>query len=102
MKRIFISTMTLVLLSSAGFAQKKDVFGMYWDMNVPTNGNYLTKMSFAGMKFEYRHFFKYNFSAGLATNWYSYSQYFNRQTYTKQDGSYAVTSDFVAHVYTLP
>jgi len=101
MKRIILSCLILTLYTTC-FAQKKDVFGMYWDINVPTNGGYLTKTSFAGMKFEYRHFFNDKLSAGLATNWDSYSQYFNRQTYVKQDGNYAVTSDFVAHVYTLP
>src|SRR3954464_7592976 len=102
MKRIIITSLILVFFTTAGLAQKKDVFGMYWDMNLPTNGGYLTKFSFSGMKFEYRHFFKDDFSAGLATNWDSYSQYFHRQTYVKEDGNYAVTSDFVAHVYTLP
>jgi hypothetical protein len=101
MKKICITTALLLIFTAMGFAQR-DAFGIYWEVNFPNNGNYLTKTSWAGGKMEYRHFLKKDLSVGLAMNWSSYSQYFTRQTYEKADGNAAVTSDFVAHVYTLP
>jgi len=101
MKKAIVSSIFLFLFIATGFTQK-DIFAVGWEMNFPTNGDYVTKTSFAGGKIEYRHMFKNKFSAGIALNWATYEEYLPRQTFQKPDGNSAVTSDFVAQVYQLP
>lgn len=100
MKKIIITTVIL-LFSVSGFTQK-NLFAIGWEINFPTNTDYLTKTSYSGGKLDYRHFFKRNISAGLSLNWATYEQYTSRQTFQKPDGNSAVTSDFVAQIYQLP
>ena len=101
MKKIIITSL-LFLSATAVFAQM-NMIGVAWDINIPTNNNYLTKTSYAGGKIDYRHFLKgKNISIGLALDWASYEQFFPRQTFEKPDGNSAVTSDFVAQVYQVP
>ena len=100
MKKIIITSI-IFLFASSGFAQK-NLFAVGWEINFPTNTNYLTKTSYSGGKLDYRHFFKKNVSAGLSLNWSTYEQYLPRQTFVKPDGNSAVTTDFVAQIYQLP
>lgn len=100
MKKILATTI-ISFFTIAAFSQK-DVFGVGWEINFPTNTNYLTKTSFAGGKIEYRHFIKKDISAGIALNWCTYEQYIPRQTFQKPDGTGAVTGDFVAQIYQVP
>jgi len=103
MKKISLTISCLIFCIVAGFSQQqKHAFGIAWEVNSPNNSGYLTKTSWSGGKLEYRYFLKPNLSVGGAMDWASYSQYFSRQTYTKADGNTAITSDFVAHIYTLP
>ncbi len=101
MKKILITASMILVLATTGFAQR-DLFGIGWEINFPNNNKYLTKTSYAGGKFEYRHFIKKTFSVGLALNWSTYEQYLPRQTFQKEDGTSAITSDFVAQSYQLP
>jgi hypothetical protein len=102
MKKIILTTSLLIFFSAAAFTQM-NVFGVHWEVNIPTSGDYLTETSWSGGRVEYRHFLKgKDISVGLAMSWDGYDQYFSRQTYQKADGNSAITSDFVAHVYTLP
>jgi len=100
MKKIIITSLLFVFTATA-FAQK-NLFGIGWEINFPNNTDYINKTSLSGGKIEYRHFFKKNFSAGLALNWATYEEYLPRQTFVKPDGNSAVTSDFVAQSYQLP
>src|ERR1043166_7381147 len=102
MKKLIISLSLVFLFAASGVAQK-NLFGIGWEINMPSNNGYLTKTSFAGGKAEYRHLLKHkNISVGLAVNWCTYEQHIPRQTFESGDGNTAVTSDFVAQVYQLP
>jgi hypothetical protein len=101
MRKIYLTAALLILLIGSGYAQQKHMFGISYKVNIPTN-DYLTKVSWAGGDMDYRYFTNKDWSFGANMAWMSYSQYFTRQTYTKADGNVALTSDFVAHAYTLP
>ncbi|MEX6689496.1 OmpW family outer membrane protein [Danxiaibacter flavus] len=101
MKKIIITQVLVFFCVISALAQKQ-LGAISWEMNFPTNNDYLTKTSYRGGKIEYRYFFKKNMSAGLALNWANYEQYLPRQTFQKPDGNSAVTSDFVAQAYQLP
>ena len=101
MKKIII--VSLLFLSVTAINAQTNLIGASWNMNFPTNTNYLTKTSYSGGKIDYRHFLKHkNISIGLSLDWASYEQYFPRQTFEKPDGNSAVNSDFVAQVYQVP
>ncbi len=101
MKKIII-TQVLVFFCVVSALAQKQLGAISWEMNFPTNNDYLTKTSFRGGKLEYRYFFKKNMSLGMALNWANYEQYLPRQTFQKPDGNSAVTSDYVAQAYQLP
>jgi outer membrane protein W len=100
MKKLII-TAIIFLFAASGYAQT-NLFAIGWEINFPSNTDYISKTSYAGGKIDYRHFFKKNISAGLALNWATYEEYLPRQTFVKPDGNSAVTSDFVAQSYQLP
>jgi hypothetical protein len=101
MKKLIITSI-LFFSATAIFAQT-NLIGGTWNINFPTNTNYLDKTSYAGGRIDYRHFIKHkNVSFGVALDWASYEQYFPSQTFQKPDGNGAVTSDFVAQVYQVP
>ena len=101
MKKLLITS--LLFISVTAVIAQKNLIGVAWDVNFPSNNGYLNKTSFGGGKIEYRHFLKgKNISAGLALDWSNYEQSFARQTFEKPDGSGAITSDFVAQVYQVP
>jgi hypothetical protein len=101
MKKIIITSALTFICLTAVIAQK-NLFAVDWAINFPSNNGYLNKTSYAGGKIEYRHFFKENFTFGLALDWTSYDQHIPTQTFQKPDGSGAVTSDFVAVAYQVP
>src|SRR4051794_6434036 len=101
MKKIIIISSMIFLFAVSGVAQK-NLMGIGWEINFPTNTDYVDKTSYSGGKIEYRHFFKKNVSGGLALNWCTYEQHLPRQTFQKPDGNSAVTSDFVAQIYQVP
>lgn len=102
MKKLIITSILIVFIAAAVNAQTQ--FGaVSWNINFPTNKDYVTKTSFAGGRVEYRYFPKYkNISFGLSLDWSTYEEYLPRQTFQKPDGSAAVTSDFVTQVYQVP
>jgi len=101
MRKICLTAALLISLIGSGFAQSKHMFGVFYKVTTPS-GDYLTKTSWAGGELEYRYFPNNQLSVGGNLSWASFSQYFPRQTYVKDDGNTALTSDFVAHAYTLP
>ena len=100
MKKILLIIVLFATVST--LSAQSSVFGISWEANFPSNGNYITKSSYRGGKFEYRHLFQKKFSVGLAVNWATYEQYFNRQTFEDEAGDNAVTSDFLAQTYQIP
>jgi hypothetical protein len=101
MKKIITTSLIIFLSAATAFAQK-NLVGVAWEINFPTNTDYVDKTSYAGGKIEYRHFFKQHVSGGIALNWCTYEQHLPRQTFQKPDGNGAVTTDFVAQIYQLP
>src|SRR3982751_795301 len=103
MKKIVIVSAFLFFVIATVSAQK-DLLGVSWGINFPTNNDYLNKTSFAGGRIEYRHFLRHNenVTLGLSLDWSSYEQHIPRQTFQKPDGNSAVTSDFVATAYQVP
>lgn len=97
-----ILTIILLIAAPAVFGQTH-IMGISYEMNFPNNDNYLTKASFRGGKFEYRHVFpNKKFSVGIAMNWATYEEYFPRQTFENESGETAVTGDFLAQTYQIP
>ena len=78
------------------------LFFVGYEVAVPVNSNYLTKTSWAGWRFDYRYMIKPNVSIGIGASWNAFNQYFPKQTYQRPDGTGAVTSDMIRHVYTTP
>ncbi|HEY4325897.1 MAG TPA: outer membrane beta-barrel protein [Mucilaginibacter sp.] len=80
-----------------------NLFFVGYQVAIPSsNGDYLSATSWAGFNFDYRYTIKPNITVGIGTSFNSFSQYFPKQTYQKPDGSGAVTSDMVRHIYTAP
>ena len=73
-----------------------------WDAAIPTNPDFLTKMSFAGWRIEYRHFVKSNISVGIGISRNYFSQYFESQQYTTRDESMTMTTDMQREIVTVP
>ena len=101
MKKLIITLSLVFILAASGLAQS-NLFGIGWEINIPSNNNYVKKTSYAGGRMEYRHFFNKKFSDGVALNWATYEQFLPRQTFTIFYCNKAVTSDFVAQIYQLP
>ena len=73
-----------------------------WDAAIPTNPDFLTKMSFAGWRMEYRQFVRSNISVGIGISRNYFSQYFESQHYTTQDESMTMTTDMQREIVTVP
>lgn len=101
MKKLIIGILILTVSSTIANGQTH-IFTANWEINFPTTTNYIKKTSFAGGKLEYRYVIKEKYSVGLAWNWASYEEYFNRRTIEKPDGSGAITSDYIAQAYQVP
>jgi outer membrane protein W len=85
-----------------GTAQGTNIFMVGYEVAVPTNNNYLTATSWNGWRLDYRYMIKPNISVGIAASFNSFSEYFTKQTYQRPDGTGAVTSDMIRHIYTAP
>ena len=96
----------IILLGLCKYSQAQssatNLFFVGYEVAIPTNSNYLTSTSWAGMRFDYRYMIKPNVSIGIGTSYNSFNQYFPKQTYQRTDGTGSVTSDMIRHVYTAP
>lgn len=99
------------LFAAAGFGQDegqrtllidRNQFIAAWDIAFPTNGDYLDKTSFSGVRLEYRKLLNRNFAWGIASGWNSYRQKVDQQLYESVDGSKAVFTDMIRKINELP
>lgn len=105
MKKYFFLVLLACSASTGTLAQGKmtNLWGLSWEISVPTNNNFLDKTSLAGGRLEYRHFLPSKpLSFGLAVSWNSYEQYIPTQTITYKDGNSAITTDMDRIIYTVP
>ncbi|MFX1705437.1 outer membrane beta-barrel protein [Chitinophaga sp. CC14] len=105
MKKYIILGLVFTLGIGSSFAQGRmnNLFGLSWEIAIPTNNDFLDKTSFAGGKAEYRHFLKQApVSFGIAVSWNSFEQYIPTQTITYKDGNSAITTDMDRVIYTVP
>lgn len=104
MKKIIILTSIICLCSfTTTYAQKgSSLFGLSWEVAVPSGNKFLDKTSWAGGRIEYRHMVQKNLSLGIGMSWNSFDQYVGSRTYYSKDGASAVTTDMVRQIYTLP
>ncbi|ATL49079.1 hypothetical protein COR50_18940 [Chitinophaga caeni] len=106
MKKILLTIVVLFFLNRATQAQTNPVsnlYGLSWEISIPTNNDFLDKTSFAGGRFEYRHFLSQApVSFGVSLSWNSYEQYIPTQTITYKDGNAAITTDMDRIIYTVP
>jgi outer membrane protein W len=80
----------------------QDLFFVGYEVDIPTDNNYLTKASWQGARFDYQRMITSNVSVGIGVSYNSFNQYFHEQTYQRADGTGAVTSDMIRQVYTSP
>lgn len=111
MKKILYSLLLLAGFNSLVKAQEMlppttpiptDMFFVGYEVAIPTSTDYLSETSWNGFRLDYRHMVTPNVSIGLAMSFNTFDEYFDRQTYQKQDGSGAVTSDMIRQVYVTP
>lgn len=105
MKKFIILGIVLTLGCLQGFSQGRinNLFGLSWEIAIPTNNDFLDKTSFAGGKAEYRYFLKKApVSFGLAVSWNSYEQYIPTQTIYYKNNNSAITTDMDRLIYTAP
>ncbi|RAJ06592.1 outer membrane protein with beta-barrel domain [Chitinophaga skermanii] len=80
-----------------------NMFGLSWEIAIPTNNDFLDKTSLRGGKVEYRHFLPGKpISFGASLGWQSYEQYIPTQTITYDNGNKAITTDMDRVIYTVP
>ena len=80
-----------------------DQFVLNWEMAIPSGGNFINDNSYSGGRFDYKHFVDGgNLAVGASMGWNSYNEYNAPKLYERRDGSGAVYTDMVRHVYTLP
>ncbi len=102
MKKLLI-ILGAIIATTPVIAQEEDdniLFGS-WEMGYSTS-SYLKDYSFAGGRFDYRHFISDNISIGLGMSWNTYEEYRDAETYTSKDGNTAIHSDILKTVYQLP
>jgi outer membrane protein W len=106
MKKIILFFSALVMISATLQAQgnwnQKNIMLLNWEIGMPMNSEYLTKTSYRGGNFSYRHFVNPKFSFGGGIHWNSFEEYIPYTVYEKPDGSSAMATDMVRQVYTLP
>ena len=99
---LYISAISISSLNAQTDWHLKDMGLLNWQIATPLNTNYLKETSLAGGSVEYRRFIKPNMSVGIGFSWNSFKQYIPPRIYEKPDGSQALYTDFIHHVYTLP
>lgn len=77
-------------------------FVLNWEISVPYNEPFLTKTGLSGLRLDYKYFLEENFALGASVGWNSHNQYVNKQLYQEPDGSSAVYTDMVRHIYNVP
>lgn len=117
MKKILFTGILALFLTGAASAQSystaegslppagkwANLWALSWEISIPTNNDFLTKTSFAGGKFEYRHFLEGKpLSFGMSIGWNSYQEYIPTQTIVYDEGSKAITTDMDRVIYTVP
>lgn len=101
-QRIIVATQTKSYSLYTG-TNLNNLYGLSWEISVPTNNDFLDKTSLAGGKLEYRHFLLGKpISLGVAVSWNSYEQYIPTQTITYGGGNKAITTDMDRTIYTVP
>lgn len=81
----------------------EDQFVLNWEMAIPSGNDFLGKNSYSGGRFDYKHFVDGgNLAIGASLGWNSFNEYYDPQVYERPDGSGAVHTDMVRHIYTLP
>jgi hypothetical protein len=103
MKKSFIllGIVFMSALSSQG-QLLHNLYGISWEMSIPVGESFVSKTSFLGGKFEYRHFIKRNISVGATIGWNNYEEYVPRQTYENEDQTQAITTDNQRFIFNLP
>jgi outer membrane protein len=80
-----------------------DQFVLNWEMAIPSGINLLGENSYSGGRFDYKHFVEGGkLAVGASLGWNSYNEYTAPKVYKTPDGSSAVYTDMVRHIYTLP
>jgi hypothetical protein len=103
MKKIFIIIGILFISATATKAQLlHNLYGFSWEVSFPVGNSFISKPSFLGGKFEYRHFIKRNISLGATLGWNNYSEYVSRETYENADRTQAITTDNQRYIFKLP
>jgi outer membrane protein W len=99
---IYISVISVSSINAQSDWHLKDMGILNWQIATPLNTDYLKETSLSGGSVEYRRFIKPNMSVGIGFSWNSFKQYISPRIYEKPDGSQALYTDFIHHVYTLP
>jgi outer membrane protein W len=107
MKKSLIILGIFSIISCSLQAQKKywhtkNILSVNWEIATPLNKDYLTRTSFAGANFDFKHFVSDKFSLGMGLHFNTFEQYQSARVIEKPDGSSAVFTDFVPQVYVLP
>jgi hypothetical protein len=103
MKRKIIIVIAGIICSTQMQAQRlHNLYGFSWEVSFPAGTEFIDKVSYAGGRFEYRHFIKENLSVGGAISWNNFGQYVSRQTYENADQTQAITTDMYRTVFNLP
>lgn len=79
--------------------ERKKLFVGY-EVAVPSG--FISETSWSGVRVDYRTMVAQNFSFGIAASFNSFSQYFEKSTYQRPDGTGAVHGDMVRQMYSLP
>lgn len=110
MKKLAILFLFFIAISKDDHAQTPtqtqsytvtDRFFIGYEVAFP-GGDFISRTSWSGGRFEYRIMIKPNVSVGIGSSWNSFEQYTPRTVYQKEDGSGAITSDIIKQVYTVP
>ena len=106
MKKLILILIGIVYLglhqnSYAQYEAGKDKFSIAWEVAFPSN-DFLSETSWRGGRIEYQRMLKANLSVGISGSWNSFEQYVPKTTYQKPDGSGAITTDIVKHLYSVP
>ncbi|NIG54932.1 outer membrane beta-barrel protein [Chitinophaga sp. Cy-1792] len=116
MKKYILTGAILFAFSICSFAQNvtytntystsnkiTNLFGLSWEISIPSSNDLISKTSLAGGRFEYRHFLpNAPVSFGIGVSWNSYEQYSPTQTFTYKNGNSAITTDMDKVIYTVP
>lgn len=103
MKKLFILAVILFMGAVSTQAQLlHNLYAISWEASFPVGQTFVSKASFLGGKFEYRHFVKRNVSIGATIGWNNYEEYVPRQTYENADQTQAITTDNQRFIFNLP